>query len=432
MPSNGLIVVAPIKAGAEESLRQTLNHIGNDIRGRRLAQEAIQPHIEFPASRTLHFARMALLDDAGAGPGRKRLLLVTDYDGSLHDHASELFDLTTNPDAIWGCCEGYGGRAAFGEFLRSHTVAPQAYYIALPGFSLDRIRRLIQQRLQLEPFVPSIPGRSLVGKAFALGADIARFPMAAVDLLGIVRRHGAVNTLAAARQVNATLDRIWYIWLFNRLTLNGHTSPAHRYSQAPMDATRCASVAGDETTPDCAWDGVPAEDLVSQNQLTLVTVVHPDQVDRLRAVLAVIDLYGKRLAEPGSLVGISTIHTVRWALLDDGHRLLLASNYDGTWENYIDEFAELILSGLDAIWSTSLGWPEAGAQDVEALKYFLRCHQVPANVFYSAIPDATLVNIVDALSLSRQPETSPERETSPQPVTSAQPVRRPLAGESAI
>ena len=34
--------------------------------------------------------------------------------------------------------------------------------------------------------------------------------------------------------------------------------------------------------------------------------------------------------------------------LDGGKRLLLASNYDGTWENYIDEFAEMILSGLDA------------------------------------------------------------------------------------
>ncbi len=117
-----------------------------------------------------------------------------------------------------------------------------------------------------------------------------------------------------------------------------------------------------------AWEGTPSEDLVSQNQLTLVTVVQPERLQQLRAVLDVIDLYARHLAEQGSLVGISTIHTVRWALLDGGKRLLMASNYDGTWENYIDEFAELILSGLDSIWDSSYGFPELGAQDVAALQ----------------------------------------------------------------
>ena len=73
-------------------------------------------------------------------------------------------------------------------------------------------------------------------------------------------------------------------------------------------------------------------------------------------------------------------------MIDGGKRLLMASNYDGTWENYIDEFAELILSGLNAIWESSYGFPELGAQDLAAFKAFLRCHQVPANVFYSAYP----------------------------------------------
>jgi hypothetical protein len=118
----------------------------------------------------------------------------------------------------------------------------------------------------------------------------------------------------------------------------------------------------------------------------------------------VIDLYARRLAEEGSLVGISTIHTVRWAIIDGGKRLLLVSNYDGTWENYIDEFAELILSGLDAIWESSYGFPEVGAQDVAAFKHFLRCHQAPANVFYSAYPTATVQNLVDALK--RMPDWS--------------------------
>ena len=97
--------------------------------------------------------------------------------------------------------------------------------------------------------------------------------------------------------------------------------------------------------------------MISQNQLTLVTVIAAGRVNRVRAVMSAIDWFAKRLAPPGSLIGISTIHFVRWLVIDDGRRLMMVSDYDGSWENYIDEFAEMILSGLDAIWETSLPTP---------------------------------------------------------------------------
>ena len=51
---------------------------------------------------------------------------------------------------------------------------------------------------------------------------------------------------------------------------------------------------------------------------------------------------------------------------------MMVSDYDGSWESYIDEFAEMILSGLDAIWETSFGYPPDGARDLPAFKRFLR------------------------------------------------------------
>ena len=421
MPANGLIVIARVKPGCETRLRETLNCIGNDIQGKRLNPDKPEPHIAFPNSRTLHFARIALFDDPEE-PARKRLLLVTDYDGSWDKHVAELIDLTTDPDAIWGCCEGYTGCEQFPDFIRTHMVEPQAYYIALSDYTLAQIRQLIRLRLELDPRLFNLIDASILGKFLRVGEDLARFPLAAVDLLGILLQHGPVNTLLAARRVNATLDRVWWIWLFNRLTFNGHPPPRHRYSGVPMQDTEAdkPQVKAERGVQQEAWDGTPPEDLISQNQLTLLTNVRPEQVQRLQAVLAIIDLFGRRLAVPGSLVGISTIHTVRWALLEKGRHLLMASNYDGTWENYIDEFAELILSGLDAIWDSSYTYPEAGAQDVEALKYFLRCHQVPANVFYSAYPDATLLNLVDALEVERQmvAQPAPAQRPASEPATS--------------
>ena len=75
---------------------------------------------------------------------------------------------------------------------------------------------------------------------------------------------------------------------------------------------------------------------------------------------------------------------------------MFVSDYDGSWESYIDEFAEMILSGLDAIWETSFGLPPDGARDLPAFKRFLRTHQVPSDVFFAAYPDDTVLNVGDA------------------------------------
>jgi hypothetical protein len=411
MPSHGLIVIVSIRSGSEERLRQTLNRIGNDIKGKRLDPNVPEPHIDFPRSRTIHFARMAVIEDPDRGPARQRLFLATDYDGDWREHVMELFAITSGPEAIWGCCVGYSGRDRFAEFIRSHTVEPQAYYIAFRGLTLPGIRRLLQLRAQSSKTPAGPSPASFLSSVATIAGDLTRLPFAALDVPGLLLRRGPIHALQAARRVNATLDRVWWVWLFNRLTLNVRPPPSRRYSSTLVDtATDCApATTQDEVVSKETWPGAPPEDLVSQNQLTLVTVVQPDQVRQLQAVLEVIGLYARRLAAQGSLVGISTIHTVRWALIDGGTRLVMASNYDGTWEHYIDEFAEMILSGLDALWEGCYGFPELGAQDVVALKRFLRCHQVPANVFYSAYPEGTVLNIADALTL--------ERGATPQPQT---------------
>src|SRR4029078_9725550 len=153
------------------------------------------------------------------------------------------------------------------------------------------------------------------------------------------------------------------------------------YSSAPLD--NCAApaplVPGDEVPsgPRSQLRTTFREDPTTQSQLTLVTVVTPGQANRVRAVMAAIDALAKRLAPPGSLIGVSTIHFVKWVVVDDGRRLLIVSEYDGSWESYIDEFAEMILSGLDAIWETAYGYPPDGARDIPALQRFLRRQQLP-------------------------------------------------------
>lgn len=407
MPANGILLLAPVRHGFEEALRLTLNQFGNDIRGTHTFDVATAPRIHFTRSQTIHFARLTLLGDPERGSDRRRLLFATDYDGSWDAHVCEIITLTQRPEAIWGCCEGYSGPEHFADFVRCHTIAPGAHYIAFRGEALERLREAIRMRERFQGWLGdpdtsrsrwALPDLLFIGETVrdALRAVIEpvdavrRWTLAIFELVRLMARLGLREVVRAALQINATLNRIGWIRVTNQLFHNTPTTPPSSFSQAD-------SLSPPNPTP----RGYPPEDAILQNQLTLLTDVRPSHLPRLRAVLALIDLHGRRLSPSGTLVGISTIHTVRWTLIDGGKRLLMVSNYDGTWENYIDEFAEMILSGLDALWTPAPDYPLAGAQDVAALKQFLRRHQAPANVFYSAYPESSVLNLKDDLEFAR-------------------------------
>jgi hypothetical protein len=229
--------------------------------------------------------------------------------------------------------------------------------------------------------------------------DIARRVIRAapivVDVGRAVTQHGFMTVFRATSRIIASLNRYQLFRVVNTITGNRLPPRASMYSSVPLDT--CAGwqpvVARDEAPAAFTTPPTFREDVITQNQLTLVTVVDPQHVERVKAVMSAIDSYAKRLSPPGSLIGISTIHFVRWLLVDQDQRLIMLSDYDGSWENYIDEFAEMILSGLDAIWETSFGYPTDGARDLPAFKRFLRAHQVPAEAFFSAYPDQTILNV---------------------------------------
>jgi hypothetical protein len=131
MAPSGFTVFVPIRQGAEARLRAVLQASGNDIKGRTLADRA-RPHIHFPRSTSIHFARFAILDDPDRGIERRRLLYSANFDGSLEDHVRELVAVTTDMDAIWGACEGYESPDNFGTFIAAHALPFGAFYIALP------------------------------------------------------------------------------------------------------------------------------------------------------------------------------------------------------------------------------------------------------------------------------------------------------------
>lgn len=135
--------------------------------------------------------------------------------------------------------------------------------------------------------------------------------------------------------------------------------------------------------------------------LTAVTPIIPGRRAQLQQVLAAVS---ERIATggPTPLDEIGTVHFARWVVLpddQDGGALLFTTNFDGPWDDYIEDFAARAPESFDAIYSNCEGWPERGSRDVEAFKAYVREHEVPTAVYYRAYPTATVKQVKAALKL---------------------------------
>ncbi len=123
-------------------------------------------------------------------------------------------------------------------------------------------------------------------------------------------------------------------------------------------------------------------------------------------LLWLVFLAARNLASTlAKLEQLSFIHYARWAVIkrfpdgEGGERLghsylFFESNFNGTWDQYIDAFSEVVPFRMKAIWGTSLGFP--GPLPVEPFKNYIRRNEFVANHYWSAYPGATTTEIIAA------------------------------------
>ena len=142
---------------------------------------------------------------------------------------------------------------------------------------------------------------------------------------------------------------------------------------------------------------------VGTQPLTALTPIIPGHREQLQKVLATLN---ERIASggPTPLDDIGTVHFARWVILPDYGEdggLLFATNYDGSFDDYIRDFAEKAPDSFQAIYSNCVGWPAGGATDLEAFKAYIREHEVVADVYYRAYPMASVRQVKSALRLKK-------------------------------
>jgi hypothetical protein len=103
------------------------------------------------------------------------------------------------------------------------------------------------------------------------------------------------------------------------------------------------------------------------------------------------------------LVDLSFIHFARWVIVprrafprlserqekDDLRYdyLLFFSNFNGTWNQYIDAFSAVLSRGLNGIWRWSEKFP--GSVPVTPFKNYIARGQIDTGYYYTAYPHAT-------------------------------------------
>lgn len=80
--------------------------------------------------------------------------------------------------------------------------------------------------------------------------------------------------------------------------------------------------------------------------------------------------------------------------------LLFTSNFNGTWDQYIDAFSYTVGRQMKLIWGSSYGFP--GPMPVQPFKDYIRRNEFLANHYYSAYPGSSTTAILSALELTRQ------------------------------
>lgn len=138
-----------------------------------------------------------------------------------------------------------------------------------------------------------------------------------------------------------------------------------------------------------------------RNHITALSDTKPGWFRRLTLSLAMwgISVLVTHWFRPGFIATMGTIHFASWVRLPSSGKLLFLSNYDGSWNSYLEDFITKVPIGQTAAWTHATGFPRTrllireGVRDADAFKRWVRRQQRPTDAWYSRLPELTLDRI---------------------------------------
>jgi hypothetical protein len=388
-----LTICAAVRRGAVPALKQVLDVIDADS-----AHNPLIPFAEIP---TTHFGRLLLIEQLTSGPV---IMLMIDADAPIERVVNGLVDRAARGlDLVFGLCVGYPPpgqrtRASRLDYLRTRTVGVDMFYVHTVGRTLEQVRNEARLRQAIETFVngltrtqastsSALEVRARVQTFVASEPDLAwaRNPAPAVDLPfqihETIHEIGVPVLLLACLPLLIPAALIWVV----ALRLQEFMDPAPDY----------------DLDPNLLRANNTLEDYVVQNAISTLAEIKPTWFWYLTATIfyGVANYASRHVYNNGDLAGLKTVHFARFMRLDNRQRVLFTSYYDGSLEAYNNDFIDLVGWVLNAMFGNQENYPRTrflfgdGATDERGFKTFLRGHQIPTQVWYSAYPELSAVNI---------------------------------------
>ncbi|KRC80110.1 hypothetical protein [Sphingomonas sp. Root241] len=143
------------------------------------------------------------------------------------------------------------------------------------------------------------------------------------------------------------------------------------------------------------------EDWIPQNHMGSLVSIKPGALRMIliRAGHRGLGLVLRIQARSGYLGSMRTIHFAHWAMVNNKSRLMFFSNFDQTWESYLDDFIEKAHAGLTLAWCCGVGFPPTrflvkdGASHGRQFKEWARHSMTVSRFWYSAYKDLTAEQI---------------------------------------
>ena len=395
------MVVASLGANREGELRSLLASMN-------VRPGVVDPHnsvVPFAQFERLHFARLLVLADSTLDDIREHgvpppavvtsLAFLGDCDGEADDFLADLVQRAGNGlRRIFSHCEGFAQDGDVLQWMKDHSQPPAAMYVNWIGRTVEQIRE--------ENFLRNALAEYLDKHWAALAVQSPR--QIWEELIAFVRDEVEARRLDLTPPQPTPLG--W--WLRNLIHFVGVpvillllTPALVLYLPVFIYQLRRREKKDPEILPRPDPSHVKRladlEDHDVANQFSALGSVKPGLFRRWTVTFLVwlLDYGARHIFNRGYLTRVNTIHFARWVFLDNKQRLFFASNYDGSLESYMDDFINKVAWGLNLVFSNGVGYPRTnwlildGAKDEQKFKRYIRRHELPTEVWYSAHPGIT-------------------------------------------
>jgi hypothetical protein len=383
---SALTVIVPIYPEKQQQLRTYLEGSTDSI------------NRYFSQSSSTHFARFVILEDEPQGIKKPYLLFSSTHDGNFETYMDELVGLTkaASPqtdvlNTIFGYCQGYVPFASrdaklFSDFIHRHTLPSNTFFMAYWNKSVPEIKDSSALYNELHQ---SLENSSLCTE---LSRNCNR-PASLNDVKP--QKPTVLKSGFITQKFEEFLEKYWV-----KIRPVQNDPGYHLQSNPTQLARRHESKVVEDRI-------VQNQVLIAQNQFLTLHAIDPGFLGTNLLILKVILWLaaGRAKKAKGNLSGIPTIHSLRWVIIPSGMigvkpYLLFESNYNGSWDSYVDDFVQYACRRMNLIWGKCQDYRSQGAQDTEWFKQHIRNYLFPAQAYYSAYPDLTVRNILTCLRVA--------------------------------